>query len=355
MVLCSNRKVGHMKPVVFRKSGPSAKSATKLTNAVRTCMEQLELRRMLSVSADAGGPYVVDSANTVSIHGNAIGAENVAYKWDLNYDGSHFHTQHTGQAFSYTAPDDGVPVRKIALKVINTDNTADFSVATTTLVSGISTEPGGDVVLTASIAGLPDGNESDEGTTLHFTSNVTDPGTADPLTYDWVVTQNDSEIATGHEANFDFTPTDDGSYVVGLVVTDNDDVSVQADPQTITVDNVAPTAEIIGPEETVDEGGSVNVIASISDPSSVDTEAGFTIHWVIQRDGQDYDSGSGPEFSFDTDDSGDYTVNVAVTDKDDFQSTTGQVITVHNVAPEGSITGAPDGSVAEGTLITFGS
>src|SRR3954452_14184712 len=105
-----------MKSVFSRKSGQPKKRAGQLAQAVRTVFEQLELRRMLSVSADAGGPYIVDDSNTVAVHGAASGAENVAYKWDLNYDGSHFHMQRTGQAFTYTAPFDGLPVHKSALK-----------------------------------------------------------------------------------------------------------------------------------------------------------------------------------------------------------------------------------------------
>src|ERR1700755_296542 len=82
-------------------SSVQKKGARKLASAVRSCFEQLELRQLLSVSANPGGAYSGNEGATINISGSATGATNYQYKWDLNYNGSAFHTQATGAAFNY--------------------------------------------------------------------------------------------------------------------------------------------------------------------------------------------------------------------------------------------------------------
>src|SRR6185295_865029 len=73
-------------------------------------------------------------------------------------------------------------------------------------------------------------------------------GTADTLTYAWSVTKSGAAFASGTTANFTFTPVDDATYQVTLVVTDDDNGSDSA-TKTITsqaapVITSGPTADI---------------------------------------------------------------------------------------------------------------
>jgi uncharacterized delta-60 repeat protein len=111
------------------------------------------------------------------------------------------------------------------------------------------------VAPTVSITGAP--ATSPEGTAISLTSTVSDPGSADTHTYAWSVTKNGSAYASGTSSSFSFTPNDNGSYVVSLVVAD-DDSGVGSDSKTIAVTNVAPTASAGGPY-SVPEGSTVPV------------------------------------------------------------------------------------------------
>ena len=77
---------------------------------------------------------------------------------------------------------------------------------------------------------------SPEGTSISLTGTVTDPGSADTHTYAWSVTKNGVAYASGSSGSFSFNPDDDGSYVVTLVVTD-DDGGTGIDAKTIAVTN----------------------------------------------------------------------------------------------------------------------
>ena len=124
------------------------------------------------------------------------------------------------------------------------------------------------VAPSASIEGAP--ASSPEGTLIELTSVVTDPGTADTHTYEWSVTKNGNPYASGTDADFSFTPNDNGSYVVSLTVTD-DDGGVGSDTATITVTNVAPDVEIVSGETSVDEGDVEIYTFTVTDPGTADT------------------------------------------------------------------------------------
>ena len=103
----------------------------------------------------------------------------------------------------------------------------------------------------------------------------------------------------------------------------------------ITVTNVAPTASITGALTSSLEGTPISLGSSVTDPSSVDTAAGFTYAWSVSAtNGQVVSSGSGASFNFTPDDNGTYTVTLTAEDKDEATSTPAtDVITVTNVAP----------------------
>ena len=71
----------------------------------------------------------------------------------------------------------------------------------------------------ATITGAP--TTSLEGSTINLTGSATDPGSADTFTYAWTVTKNNASFATGTGQAFNFTPNDNGSYGVSLIVIRN--------------------------------------------------------------------------------------------------------------------------------------
>src|SRR5207248_1803613 len=130
---------------------------------------------------------------------------------------------------------------------------------------------------TAGILGAP--ASSPEGALISLSASASDPSPVDTVagfTYAWSVTRNSAAFSSGSAANFSFTPDDNGTYVVGLTVTDKDGGS-GSDSKTVAVTNVAPTATVSLPLAAVYEGSSFTIaLTSAYDPSTVDTSAGFT-------------------------------------------------------------------------------
>ncbi|HKB36827.1 MAG TPA: PKD domain-containing protein, partial [Gemmataceae bacterium] len=126
----------------------------------------------------------------------------------------------------------------------------------------------------------------------------------------------------------------------------------------LTVNNVAPGATITGAPATghSPEGTAVTLGSSVTDPSSTDTAAGFTYAWNVTKNGVDCASWSAADFSFTPDDNATYVVTLTATDKDGGAGTTSTTITVDNVAPTATITGAPASAHSpESTAIRLGS
>ena len=118
------------------------------------------------------------------------------------------------------------------------------------------------------------GNES-TGILLSGTAS-SDPGN-DTLSYAWDLDSNGSFETAG--ATPLFTATDEGTYTVGLQVTDSGGLS-DTDTATVTVANVAPTANAGGPY-AVDEGSAVTLDASGSTDPGSDT---LSFAWDLDGD-----------------------------------------------------------------------
>ena len=84
-----------------------------------------------------------------------------------------------------------------------------------------------------------------------------------------------------------FTAMDEGSYTVGLLVTDSGGLT-DTDSATVTIANVAPTANAGGPY-AAESGGSVTLDASASSDPGSDT---LTFAWDLDDDGL-FDDASG--------------------------------------------------------------
>ena len=194
-----------------------------------------------------------------------------------------------------------------------------------------------------------------EGTEFILTSSVTDPSLADTHTYVWTVTRDGSSYPTQTDADFSFTPDDNGNYEVTLTVTD-DDGGADTKTAMITVANVAPTIALIG-SDSVDEGSVYTLtLGPITDPGQ-DTVTEWIVHW---GDGSTdtYSSGGDKTHTYTDDDptattADAYAIRVDLVDEDNTHlNASSKGITVTNVAPTVEIVGAP-GSSPEGTEINL--
>jgi hypothetical protein len=215
------------------------------------------------------------------------------------------------------------------------------------------------VAQTVSMSQAP--TTANEGDEIDFNVGITDPSTADTeagFTPTWHVVKNgnDAFFASGTGTEVDFTPNDNGAYVIDVMTTDKDGNEVPASSN-LTVSNVAPTASITNAPTTSPEGTAITMGSTAADVSSADTTAGLTYAWSVTKDNATFTlpnnvvkNTSG--FTFTPTDNGSYVVKLVVTDKDGGAVTKTKTITVTNVAPTASITGAPTTSV-EGAAISL--
>jgi PKD repeat protein len=177
-------------------------------------------------------------------------------------------------------------------------------------------------VPTATITGLPTGTLLEGTNTFTLGSAIADLGVNDPsgYTYSWSVTHNGQTVATGTAAGFSFTATGTGDYVVSLQVTDAAGRTSLADAQTISIQNVAPTAQIVAPT-TASKGSPVTFQAIATDPGTTDV---LTYSWRFG----DLNTGSGSTVNHTYKYKGTYKVTLTVTDQDGAKTTVTTTITV---------------------------
>src|SRR5207245_2309313 len=121
--------------------------------------------------------------------------------------------------------------------------------------------------------------------------------------------------------------------------------------KTVTVNNIAPTANFVTPA-SVDEGSSIALsLTGASDPSSVDTAAGFSYAFDC-GDGSGYSPFSGlASASCPPSDSGARSMHGKSRDKDGGVSVYAATVNVNNVAPIATLN-APS-AVDEGSAIAL--
>jgi PKD domain len=121
------------------------------------------------------------------------------------------------------------------------------------------------------------GSTAPEGTAVHLAGSATSPSAADNaagFTYGWSVTKNGAVYKSGSGAHWQFTPDDEGTFVVTMRATDDGGMSDTASVS-INGTNVWPTADItavittvplvVTPQETLTFTG------TFSDPGALDT------------------------------------------------------------------------------------
>ena len=121
-----------------------------------------------------------------------------------------------------------------------------------------------------------------EGTAITVTGSASDPaGTRDTLSFVWTILKGGAAFASGSGATFAFTPDDNGSYEIGLTVSEEDGGSTTV-AQTISVANVASSPTIVSISTPRVEGTAITVTGSASDPAGVlDT---LSYAWTVLKD-----------------------------------------------------------------------
>jgi len=211
---------------------------------------------VLTVHADAGGPYAGDEGAPIDFDGSGSSDRDgtvVAYAWDLDGDGQ--FDDATGPTASWSFPDNGTFT--IALQV--TDDSGEMDVDTAPVVVAN---------LPASFDAGPD-QAVDEGETVRLDAvPFTDPGTADihSATADWgdgtVESLLVNEAAGAGTISGSHLYPDDGAFTATICVAD-DDGATACDPLAVTVANVAPT--VLEPEDVDLHAWTVETLSGGSD------------------------------------------------------------------------------------------
>lgn len=221
-------------------------------------------------TVDAGGPYSVAEGGSVLV--TATGndpntGETLTYAWDLDNNGS-FET--SGQSAIFSAAGlDGPTSRTIKVHV--TDNSGFFAVDEAT-VNVLNVSP--------SITSVTNNGPINEGSSATITVNATDPaGASDPLSYEFDCNNDLSyEVGpqSGNSAPCSFS--DNGSYVVGVRVSDGDGGTTTGST-TVIVNNVAPTVSASFSPSSVSCGANnATLNVSFTDPGTADTHTAV-INW----------------------------------------------------------------------------
>ncbi|SIO61506.1 PKD repeat-containing protein [Singulisphaera sp. GP187] len=271
-------------------------------------------------TAKAGGPYATAAGQALTFNGSATDpnpsdtAAGFIYTWNFGDN----TPQVSGWGLSNPSHVYTTPGAYTVLVTATDSQRATSPIALATVIVGKPSSS----TLTASAGGTYTGKEGSP-TTL----NATATGGTGKYTYAWDLANNGNYVTAGQ--NISTTFPDNGTYIVGLRVTDSAGV-IALSKATITVANVAPTATVGGPY-TGTAGQAVTLKGSATDPSSVDTAAGFTYTWNF-GDGSAQASGLGltsPSHVYAA--AGTYTVLVTATDKD--KATSSVVSTTITIAP----------------------
>ncbi|MEW6160761.1 MAG: PKD domain-containing protein, partial [Verrucomicrobiota bacterium] len=293
---------------------------------------------------------------TVSASATTAGGSGINYNWSILKNGAPFTTG-AGASFTFTPNDNGQYL--VSLQAIS--QSSGLSATRNAIVDVRNVDP--------TITGLVAPATGIEGSPITVTGSAIDPaGANDALSYQWRVELNGRDFAQGSGANYQFTPSDDGTYIVRLQVADEDGGISTSSQASIVVGNVAPGILLATGNQTLAEGQLLNfpVLAYFSDPGFDHLAAGtaetitFTVAW---GDGTS-DSGTGyislrggpgvlTEGHFGTEhvyaDNGNYTVTVTVRDDDGGSVSRSFNVAVTNQAV--TIDPGPNQTVNEGSLI----
>jgi hypothetical protein len=292
------------------------------------------------------GPATRNEGSAVALTATATDAgslDTLTYAWSVTKDGSAVTLPGSvvidTASFAYTPADQGAYVFTCLV--------TDKDGGTKTLTHNVAVS---NVSPTLALVSVP--TTGNEGSSITVGSTASDPGD-DTLTYGWTVYRNGQLYSLPNGTTTDgtsltFTPTDNGSYVVRLSVTDEDTGITTRQSNAIGVAGVAPAVTIDG-ATTGTEGEAVSLASTASDVSSNDEAAGFTYAWTAKRGNVTVAEGNTASFDFTPNVHGTYAVTLVVTDKDNTATTTTSQVSVANLTPtnmaiEGSLEDVVEGA-----------
>ncbi|UCF30634.1 MAG: PKD domain-containing protein, partial [bacterium] len=183
----------------------------------------------------------------------------------------------------------------------------------------------------------------DEGSPVSFAGVGNDVG-SDTLSFRWKFGDGNSTEGTLSPIH---TYEDNGSYTVELTVSD-DDGAASSDTLTVTVNNVAPTAEALG-DPTVAKDVAASFAASFTDPAGPADDP-YTFLWDF-GDGTATSTSQNPTHTYTTE--GIFTVTLTVTDDDSDPSIADTLtVTVANELPVADPQ-ADQTTIDEGSSVSF--
>jgi endonuclease G len=208
-------------------------------------------------SNDSAGP-ANESAQTLSISGVSANADThgsvvlgggvVTYTPAPNYYGA--------ASFTYEVCDNGV-TGGLASPLCTT-GTVNVNVAS------VNDAPSASISVASSGA---------EGSAVGATLAVTDADAGDTFTATWTVTKNGVPYASAAGQSIAFTPDDNGTYAVSVVVTDGAGATA-ADAKSVAITNAAPAiTSVAGPTSHVSVGTATSVSATFIDAGTADTHS----------------------------------------------------------------------------------
>jgi PKD repeat protein len=286
---------------------------------------------MAGSTLSAGGPYDGEEGQPIPLLARAANSVpgTVTYRWDLDDDGVYDDAQ--GASTSVTFYDNG-----------------DYMVGVqATNLAGVKTS----AVASVHVRNVPpriyldDDKHINEGDKVSFAASVSDPG-YDALSYTWDFGDGTTASDTLHPKH---TYVDNGQYLVRLSAQDDDGALSEAS-LVVYVNNLPPRAEA-GPNQVVDEGGTLTFGGQASDPGPQDT---LTYSWDFDYDGADFTTdAAGPTVSnVFPDGPASVVVALLVEDKDRAQSIDTLKVTVNNIAPTIAHVSAA-GPIGEGSPLTL--
>jgi len=305
---------------------------------------------------DAGGPYFAPEGGQVIFDASGshdLDNDTLLYRWDFANDGIPDTPWLSNTSYAHIYGDDFVG--QVTLYV---NDGFDVRMDTTDVtISNVLPSGSLDIV-----------SAQREGSVIVFTARVTDPGSDDLfLAWTWGYGAPD-EYSTYYNNGVspdpypspdvnprDITDTknhiygDNGAFVVTVFVRDDDSggqgITLQI---TATPDNLPPSVQI-GGNTTIDEGQSVSLTATATDPGSDDLTFSWSFELGPSMDNVYYNDGIGPDpanspggtYPFTATDTathvygddGAYTVNLTVTDDDGGSVTSSVQVIVTNLPP----------------------
>lgn len=291
--------------------------------------------------ADAGGPYVGVEGSSIQLDGSASvdaeqSASSLTYEWDLNYDGTTFDVDVSGQQVDQLFVNQ-VTSRTIALRVQDASGLSDLS-TTTLRIDNVAPQPVRDGDGAVSIS-------SDEDGLATLIGDFTDPGIEDVHSVevqwgDGTAVQR-VDLTPGQRSfsiSHDYGRNSTGASREFAVIVHVYDETESNDSQSLTLVqpfiNQPPTARTGGPY-VVDEGQTFVLDATTStDPDQATDSLSF--EWDFGYDGITFApdaNGSQVMHSRDNNRDAPFTYAVRVTDAQGLSDIAATSVTVRNVAP----------------------